>query len=459
MMKRHFQNFLVIFINLILMSSAFATNGYFSHGTGIKNRALAGAGVAFPQDAMAGATNPAGMAFIGNRFDVGTVFFSPDRDYESSSSMANGFGGAFTVGPDSETSGDTFFLIPSFGINKMISDKTAIGFSVYGNGGLNTTWSGGSASFDPDGPGPAPAGSTFPGVFGAGTAGVDLFQIFFNLSLAHKFTEDFSVGISPIVAIQGFRANGLDAFAGFTKTFAESGGMALPDHLSGNGQDYSMGGGVQVGALLKNVGNFIDFGASYRSKIYMDEFDDYSDLFAEDGDFDVPPTMWLGFAAHLTDSLTMVFDFQRIWYEDVDAVSNDVQNLFACPTAGAGGTDLESCLGGDNGGGFGWRDIDVFKLGLQWEYNKQNIFRFGYSHSDQPIPDDQTLFNILAPGVIEDHVTAGYTHIFNDNSELSIEVMHALKESVEGASAFDPTQTIEIEMQQFEAGISWSKKF
>ena len=37
--------------------------------------------------------------------------------------------------------------------------------------------------------------------------------------------------------------------------------------------------------------------------------------------------------------------------------------------------------------------------------------------------------------------------------------MHALKESVEGASAFDPTQTIEIEMQQFEAGISWTKKF
>ena len=458
-MKKVSLKIVIAVISCLLTSHSYATNGYFAHGTGIKNRALAGAGVAFPQDAMAGATNPAGMAFIGNRFDVGAVLFFPDRKYDSSSSLANGFGGAFTVGPDSETSGDKSFLIPSFGINKMISDKTAIGFSVYGNGGLNTTYSGGSASFDPDGPGPAPAGSTFPGTFGAGTTGVDLFQIFFNLSIAHKFTEDFSVGISPLFAIQGFRSNGLDAFAGFTKTFAESGGMTSPDNLTGNGQNYSIGGGVQVGALVKNIGDFIDVGASYRSKIYMDEFDDYSDLFAEDGDFDIPPTLWLGFAAHLTNSLTMVFDFQRIWYGDVESISNDVQNLFACPTAGAGGTDLESCLGGSNGGGFGWRDINIFKLGLQWEMSGRDIFRVGYSHSDQPIPSDQVLFNILAPGVIEDHITAGYTRVLKNNSEINLEVMHALKESVEGASPFDPTQTIELEMQQFEVGVSWSKKF
>ncbi len=65
----------------------------------------------------------------------------------------------------------------------------------------------------------------------------------------------------------------------------------------------------------------------------------------------------------------------------------------------------------------------------------------------------------MAPGVIEDHVTAGYTYIFNNKSEINFEVMYALKESVEGVNAFDPTQTIEIEMQQFELGVSWSKKF
>ena len=153
-----------------------ATNGYFAHGHGMKSRALAGAGVAFPQDAMAGATNPAGMAFVGNRFDVGAIIFKPDRDYSAGSSLANGNGGAFTIGPAAVNSGDENFLIPSFGINYMITERDAIGLSVYGNGGLNTTYGSGTASFDPTGM--MGAGATFPGTFGGGTAGVDLFQIF-----------------------------------------------------------------------------------------------------------------------------------------------------------------------------------------------------------------------------------------------------------------------------------------
>lgn len=433
-----------------------ATNGYFAHGHGLISKSLAGAGVAFPQDALAGATNPAGMAFVGNRFDIGAVLFKPDRHYSAGSSLANGNGGAFTIGPASVKSGDESFLIPSFGINYMLSDNDAIGLSVYGNGGLNTTYSGssGSASFDPMGMGGA--GVTFPGTFGAGTAGVDLFQIFFNFSYAHKFSENFSVGISPIFAVQGFRSAGLNAFAPFTKTFAESGGTVMPDNLTRNGQEYSYGGGVQVGALAKDVIGTVDLGISYRSKMYMSEFDDYADLFAEEGDFDIPSTLWAGFAVDLSESMTLVADYQKIWYEDSDAVSNDIQNLFNCPTLG--GSDLESCLGGDNGGGFGWDNIDVIKVGLQWETSSDVTLRFGYSHTDQPIDSDQVLFNILAPGVIEDHVTIGAT-FETQMGEINLEAMHALHHSVKGSNPFDPTQEIRLKMNQFEIGASWSKEF
>ena len=146
---------LVLLILIFTPILANATNGYFAHGHGMKSRALAGAGVAFPQDAMAGSTNPAGMVFIGNRFDIGAVLFKPDRNYSAGPSLANGNGGAFTIGPASVKSGDESFLIPSFGINYMLTERDAIGLSVYGNGGLNTTYSGskGSASFDPMGMG------------------------------------------------------------------------------------------------------------------------------------------------------------------------------------------------------------------------------------------------------------------------------------------------------------------
>ncbi len=452
--KMFSKNRVLILICLFLTPIlANATNGYFSHGTGLKNRAMAGAGVAYPQDAMAAATNPAGMAFIGDRYDIGAVFFWPDRGYDAGTSLANGMGGAFTIGPQTDRSEDNVFLIPSFGINKIFGERHAIGFSVYGNGGLNTTYDGGSASFfNPM------AGMTVtpPGTFGGGTAGVDLFQIFFNASYAYKFNENFSLGISPIFVVQGFRSAGLGAFAPFTKTFAQSGGAEMPQNLTRNGQEYSYGGGVQVGALAKDVIGTADFGISYRSKMYMEEFDDYSDLFAEEGDFDIPSTLWAGFAVDLTKNITLVADYQKIWYDDSDAVSNDIQNLFNCPTLG--GSDFESCLGGDNGAGFGWDNIDIIKVGLQWQARPALTLRAGYSHSDQPIDSDQVLFNILAPGVIEDHVTVGAT-LATKMGEFNLEAMHALHESVEGPNPFDPTQSIRIKMNQFEWGASWSKEF
>ena len=444
----------MVLVFLLIPVLANATNGYFSYGTGLKNRALAGAGAAFPQDAMAGATNPAGMAFVGNRFDIGAVLFKPNRDYSAGSSLANGSMGAFTIGPGSENSGDSTFIIPSFGINYMLTERDAVGVSVYGNGGLNTSYDGGSASFDPSGM--KGTGVVFPGTFGAGTAGVDLLQVFFNFSYAHKFTDNFSIGISPLFTIQSFRSNGLDAFASFTKTFAASGGTQMPTKLTQNGQEYSYGGGVQVGVLAKDAIGTIDLGISYRSKIYMDKFDDYADLFVEGGNFDIPSTLWAGFAVKVTENITFVADYQRIWYEDSDAISNDVQNLFDCPALG--GPDLESCLGGDHGAGFGWDNMDIFKVGLQWQARPNVTGRFGYSHASQPVGSDQVLFNVLAPGVVEDHITLGAT-ITTRMGDVTVEAMRALSNSVDGPNPFDTTQTVRLSMEQFEIGASWSKKF
>jgi long-chain fatty acid transport protein len=50
--------------------TASATNGYFAHGIGTKSKAMAGVATALPQDSLVSATNPAGMAFVGNRLDV-----------------------------------------------------------------------------------------------------------------------------------------------------------------------------------------------------------------------------------------------------------------------------------------------------------------------------------------------------------------------------------------------------
>ena len=168
----------------------------------------------------------------------------------------------------------------------MLSEKSSIGLSIYGHGGMNTVWHGGTATFDPDGPGPAPV-STLPGTFGCGTAGVDLSQLFIAPTYSKQLTDKLSVGLGPIVAIQVFRAKGVSAFAGLTESFNRSGGMSMPGDLSGNGRETSYGAGVNLG-ILYDFSEKFSVGAGYHSKIYMTEFDDYADLFAEDGNFDIP---------------------------------------------------------------------------------------------------------------------------------------------------------------------------
>ena len=82
---------LVVAISSVLAATtAQATNGYFSHGYGTKNKGLAGGGVALPQDAMIAATNPAGMVWVGSRMDIGAAIFSPLREYNVSNVSAAG---------------------------------------------------------------------------------------------------------------------------------------------------------------------------------------------------------------------------------------------------------------------------------------------------------------------------------------------------------------------------------
>jgi long-chain fatty acid transport protein len=54
-----------------------ATDGYFPHGYGMKALGMGGASAALAQDSLGGATNPAGMVFVGSRMDIGGDLVPP----------------------------------------------------------------------------------------------------------------------------------------------------------------------------------------------------------------------------------------------------------------------------------------------------------------------------------------------------------------------------------------------
>lgn len=455
MIGKPFRYGLLISLGLFISSSVNATNGYFGHGYGTKNKGLVGSGVALPQDAMISATNPAGVVFVGERADLGIAFFSPVRNYSASADTAGiadntvcGANCPFTIGGNATAqsidSDNELFLIPHFAMNWGIGTQAMFGLALYGNGGMNTEYQGGQAQHN-NGVGTA---VTTPGTFGAGTAGVNLEQLFLNASYARKISASSSWGVSLIGAYQRFEATGLASFAGYSTNATA---------LSNNGVDSSYGFGYKLG-IQSELFSGLTLAASYQSKIDMDEFDKYSGLYAEQGDFDIPPTWTMGLALATTPKSVVTFDIQHIEYSTVKAIANPVSGLFLNCTAGAPATGA-GCLGGAQGAGFGWRDMTIYKLGWQWEMSSDWTLRGGISHGKQPIPESEVLFNILAPAVTENHLTLGFTWNVSQGSELSFAYMHGFKESVTGTNPFNTTQQVTIEMDQNEAEISWAWKF
>ncbi|MGB5563984.1 MAG: outer membrane protein transport protein [Sedimenticolaceae bacterium] len=419
-----------------VLTVAQATNGYSPTGFGTANKGLAGAGVALPQGAMAAATNPAGQVYIGNRFDLGVALFAPNRGFTADNNagpppMAPG--DPSSVPPGTYDSRNDYFLIPHLGWSKQIDEVSSVGVLVGANGGMNTEY--GSAvwrNFTPPG---AP-----PQFVATAPTGVDFAQLFMGVSYARKLNEKHAVGIMPIVAVQRFKAEGLEPFEGLS---------VAPGKVTNNDYDYSWGYGVRVG-WMGQLTERLTLGASAQSRLYMTKFDDYAGLFAEQGDFDVPPTVTAGLSFKATPEITLVADWQRIFYSDVKALGN--------PNDIPVGPD--NLLGEDDGLGFGWNDIDIFKLGVQWEYSPKLTLRAGVSHANQLFDNGESLFNVLAPATVRTHASLGMTYRFDRSSNISFAYTHAFYEKIKGQNPyFTGPQTGSVQMDQNELEVSWTWLF
>ena len=479
-------------------SAAMATNGYFTHGVGTESKAMGGSGVGSSEN-MGGisvATNPALGVFADEKWQVGLSIFSPMRSYTASASpaladsiMSGDPLRAFTLSQGEHDSENEAFPIPYVAKNWQLSNGNAISFVFYGRGGMNTEWnSGQSAFFDPAPGNPYSPGTLEPsGLYGGGKAGVDLMQAFLSVNYAWKVSDKFAIGFGPVAAVQMFEATGLGNFAPYTQTFADTfpgiyqsvvtncvvaGGdplvcqaqSQLPAQgqaaagvtkLTNNGHDTSIGYGFAFG--IWGGSETFSYGLAYQSKMSMDEFGDYEQLYAEQGGFDIPSSIKAGISFMPSDTTRFNIDIEQIGYTDVDSISNPVANLITgCYTAGfAPQFESSGCLGGPSGAGFGWDDMTVVKFGFVWDADDKNTWRFGYSYGEQPVQAADTLFNILAPGVMEQHFTFGMTRRDSDGGAWNISLMYAPSNTVSGQNMFDPTQIIELKMTQFEFEVSY----
>jgi long-chain fatty acid transport protein len=88
--------------------------------------------------------------------------------------------------------------------------------------------------------------------------------------------------------------------------------------------------------------------------------------------------------------------------------------------------------------------------------NQTLTFRAGYSWNDNPITDDQLLFNIIAPATITRHITACITYSPDKHSEWHLSYAHAFHESQnQSVSAFGVPASISMYQHAIGIGYSW----
>ncbi len=420
---------LALTMALGMAGEAMATEGMFQHAYGLRHKALAGAGAASAEDATAISLNPAGLVDVGDQFNMGVSFFMPFREYTAS---GTGF-----VNPGKHKSKRNFFPAPTLAYSRQLDADSAIAFSIFGNGGMNTTW---KAEVNNS---PGCGGAGFGPFCGAGKTGVDLMQMFISGAYARRFGDSFSFGVAPILAVQRFKAYGLHAF---TTPVAPGPYSVAPGRLTNQGYDWSIGGGVRVGVMFKPTDRF-SIGASYQTKMWMSKLKKYRGLFENGGAFDMASNLQVGIAYKMTDDLKVMLDYRHIFYRDVDAVSNSSQ--------------IAALFGSKGGPGFGWRDTNTIKLGLEYNYSDDLILRAGYAYIfPNPVRSRDVMINILAPGVIRHEFTGGATWRMNANNDLDFAFMVTPtgKQCGNIPVAFGGG-TACVKMNQLEFSVGWTYNF
>ncbi|MDP6183081.1 MAG: outer membrane protein transport protein [Gammaproteobacteria bacterium] len=380
-----------------------AVNGYFLMGYSPKYIGVGGMGVAHPQDSMAASINPAGTALVAPGWDFNLRFMHPQRAAEVD---CTGIGGCDR--PVADRSTREFFVVPAFGFVRRVAPGWSVGLSVYANGGLNTTYS--RALFNEATARILGGNPADPGFPVRDKLGVDFSQLIFAPSLAWQASDRLTLGLAPLFAVQRFAAFGIQGFAPLSSDATS---------LSNRSTEYSLGIGTRIGAIVELTPG-LRLGAQYTSRIFTQRYTRYNGLFPDGGELDGPPHYTVGIAWDVTPRWTLGFDFQQIQFATVEAIGNPG------PTAAEliGNITPARRLGGPSGIGFGWRNQSVYKAGIIYRPTGRLVWRLGWNYGEGQIPREETLINLLMPGLLEHHITGGMSYTFAHGGEMSLGYMH-----------------------------------
>ena len=354
-----FSHFLLISTLTLLGGNVFSetlmANGALPYCFGSKMCQMGGAGVAIPLDSLSGNVNPALMANVGNQAGLDPIIvFQKEKIDSSRTQLTRGTPLPPHTGPITnriKTYGGAYL-----GFNYVINPEWSVGISTAG-GGTNARY---KESFI------SPALSA--------PRRLETMAALSSQILAYKPSCDQSYGVSLIAGYLQMK-NNLTLFPS---------GIPTKGH---DRTDHAWGIGARLGGQW-NVNQFLSLGAAASTPTYFQKLKKYNDVILHAPR--LPPIVTGGLALHVRKDTDVLFDLEGLFWNTSPFTGKK-------PPAGQG-----------------WRNVLVFKFGVQHKVIPDLTVRLGYNHGRTAIRNKYVLFNALDEviALTEQVLSTGFTYNF-----------------------------------------------
>ncbi|MDD3721179.1 MAG: outer membrane protein transport protein [Lutibacter sp.] len=397
---------------VLLTTATFAQAGHIMQGVGSVNMSMGGAATAQPLD-ISGALqwNPAAISVFDSKIinlDIGAFFSSP----ELSSSLPAGMMGPGSPAVSGITKDDRgTSIMPALAyVYGKEGSKHTFGVSAFGISGFGVTFP--EEANNPMSPDFNPTTNSNPinypqqaGGFGHIESDYMLLQVGF--AWAYELTNELSIGVQPTIN-----------YAALELAPNPTANPDFPVEMGGTGKGYptsdnasAIGFGAQFGIFYNSPSGF-KLGASYKTTQKFEDLEfknTYLDgSAAPDNSFNMDYPAILSFGVgYSKGDIDFAIDYRYVDYENT-----------------AGFEDKGWTIG-DNGfptgsvEGFGWKNISIISVGLQYKGIEKLPLRIGYTYSGNPIDDELAFFSIPATAVIENAFQFGTSYPISDNFKLN----------------------------------------
>ncbi len=382
---------------LLFTTATFSQAGHIMQGVGSVNMSMGGASTAQPID-ISGALqwNPASISTFNSKiinFDLGLFFSSP----ELSATLPAGMLGAGAPSVSGVTKDDRGVSpMPALAMVWGKEDsKHTFGVSAFGISGFGVTFP--EEANNPLSPSFNPMENSNPinypqQAMGFGLLESDYMLLQIGVTWAYEISDNFSIGIEPTL---NYGALELSPNPTASPTAA---GYGISDKAS------AIGFGGQVGVFYESDGGF-KLGASYKTtQSFGDlEFENThldNQKTSNSFNMDYPAILSIG-TGYSNETIDFALDYRMVDYENTDGFAEK------------GWTQTGSVAG------FGWKNINIISVGLQYKGFEKLPLRVGYTYSSNPIDEELAFFSTPATAVIANAFQLGFGYEFSDNFTLN----------------------------------------